>query len=63
MRKEITVIVNRLSSEVDNFNYAIFEDKHDQLISFAAVSRPNANSVLEQADSVFNSIIGLCLYY
>ena len=32
MNKEITVIVNKLSNEVDNFNYAIFEDKHDQLI-------------------------------
>lgn len=32
MNKEITVIVNKLSSEVDNFNYAIFEDKHEQLI-------------------------------
>jgi len=32
MNKEITIIVNKLSSEVDNFNYAIFEDKHEQLI-------------------------------
>ena len=33
MNKEITVIVNKLSSEVDNFNYAIFENKHEQLIN------------------------------
>jgi len=33
MKKEITILVNKLSSEVDNFNYAVFEDKHEQLIN------------------------------
>ena len=43
MKKEITCLVNKLSSEVDNFNYAIFEDKHEQLIKeIVEVSKKNS---------------------
>lgn len=32
MKKDLIFLINSLSSEVDNFNYAIFENKHDELI-------------------------------
>ena len=32
MNNDLIFLINRLSTEVDNFNYAIFEDKHDELI-------------------------------